>query len=74
MPYLTLLHSWLLPTLRAIACHDASPKVLTVPCSLFHGVGLGVVPTAVNRDLTLGQAELPAQRTVFLLHLSNANL
>lgn len=73
MDGLTLFHSWLLPTLRAVTCHNASSQILTVPCPLLHGVGLGVVPTVVSRALTLGQAELPAQSTVFLLNFSNTH-
>ena len=72
--YLTLLHDWLLPALGTIARHDASTKVLAVPGSLLHGVGLRVVATAMGWGPALRQAELPAERTVLLLHLAHAHL
>lgn len=72
--YLTLLHDWLLPTLGAVARHDASSKVLAVPSTLFHGVGLGVVATAMGWGSALGQAELPAEGSVLLLHLTHPHL
>ena len=72
--YLALLHDRLLPTLGAVACHDAGPKVLAIAGALLHGVGLGVVAAPVGRAVALGQAELPAERAVLLLHLAHAHL
>lgn len=72
--YLTLLHDWLLPALGAVARHDTSSEVLAVSSALFHGVGLGVVATAMGGGPALGQAELPAEGSVLLLHLTHPHL
>lgn len=72
--YLAFLHDRLLPTLGAVACHDASPKVLAVSSALLHGVGLGVIASAMGWGSALGQAELPAEGAVLLFHLAHAHL
>lgn len=72
--YLTLFHNRLLSTLGAVARHDASAKVLAVPSTLLHGVGLRVVAPAMAWGPALGQAELPAEGTVLLLHLAHTHL
>jgi hypothetical protein len=73
-PYLTLLHDRLLPTLRTVACNNAGSQIFTVPSPLLHGVGLGVVATVVAWAAALGQAELPAECPVLLLHLTHTHL
>ena len=72
--YLALLHHRLLSALGAVARHDAGAKILAVAGALLHGVGLRVVATPVGRAAALGQAELPAERTVLLLHLAHTYL
>lgn len=72
--YLALLHDRLLPALGAVARHDAGVKILTVAGALLHGVGLRVVATPVGWAAALGQAELPAEGTVLLLHLAHSHL
>lgn len=72
--YLAFFHCWLLPALRAVPRHNASPQALAVACALFHGVGLGVIAAVMRGATALCQAELLAQRAVLLLHLPHADL
>lgn len=72
--YLTFFHCWLLPTLGAVPCHNASPQALAVARSFLHGVGFGMIAVVVRGAAALRQAELLAQHSVLLLHLPHADL
>lgn len=72
--YLTFLHSWLLSTFRAVPCHNASPKILTVPSPFLHGIGFWVIAATMGQVPALHQTELFAKGPVFLFHFPHAYL